>query len=69
MYKYINLKRNICLPNIVYEGGGSKHVSSKMHDILPSSSTVLTPATLSSIAKIFPKVILAFKTWNNGISK
>lgn len=57
------------LPICVYPAGTWKIASSKTQVILSSSWIRLTNGTSQSIAKMFPKVIRAFNTWNNGISK
>jgi hypothetical protein len=50
------------LPNLEYDAGGTKQLSSTIHEILSSSAILVTPGICSSKPNMLPKVILAFNT-------
>lgn len=63
LFYYLNI------PSLLYPRGGSKHASSTTQLSIPSSWITVTPSTDWSNAWMLPKVILAFSTWNRGISE
>lgn len=60
--KSLNQVSHKYLPNLEYDAGGTKQLSSTMQEILSSSTILVTPGISSSKPNMLPNVILAFST-------